>query len=539
MARVIGSEAGGYATVQPTENYLGQAIQNQEANAFKYREEQRAKEAKAAALAKAKADNLAKQAEDDLKDADRLDAIRAKDSGISGIDSAVVNGMAGERQKYIEATQKYKDTGDKKYLIERSTAMNNLQSIANIPTSYQKAVDAIGQGITNGTLDRSEEKRITDLGDKIEKGFVVPKIQNGVMTFDVFERDPETGKLSSIAIKNLKGEELINQLTPQKKFDYIKHIADVQNLAGNSTTSVVNGMEITGYPNADKFATQQANNLLKDPNLLHDVAQKYNIEEDPKSGYSPEDQKKIYDRYHADIVAGLNTGKRKDYEAERLALQRDQERRQQAKDAKEAGEGDDAINVGVQATNFDPALGKKVKPGTYKVSFNALPKSNVKGVTFDPKSRTWTIYEQNLKSNALTPAGIAKVIRNRAQTNEDLVEEMDPNLDYLNPENATRAINSKANYTDFNQAIRTLKKPNSKEGYGSFEQFYNVNAPAIKAAHQSVLASQRGKAKPKPATAKTKPATKGNYSNVTETQKGTIGYKNGKWYDIKTGKEIK
>lgn len=30
-----------------------------------------------------------------------------------------------------------------------------------------------------------------------------------------------------------------------------------------------------------------------------------------------------------------------------------------------------------------------------------------------------------------------------------------------------------------------------------------------------------------------------NYSNVTETNRGTIGIKNGKWYDVKTGKEVK
>ena len=37
---------------------------------------------------------------------------------------------------------------------------------------------------------------------------------------------------------------------------------------------------------------------------------------------------------------------------------------------------------------------------------------------------------------------------------------------------------------------------------------------------------------------KAKVGSQGGYTNVTQTNKGTIGVKNGKWYDIKTGKPI-
>jgi hypothetical protein len=335
MARVIGSEAGGYATVAPTENYIGQALQNVEANAFKYREEKREQEAKAAALARAKQAALDKQRQEELDNNDKLNAIKAKDSGISGINSAVYNGMGSQREKFLEADRKYRETGDRKYLVERSAAINNLNTIANIPESYRKAIDNIHEGVTNGTIDRSELKRIQSLGDKIEKGFVVPKIENGQISFDVFERDPQTGELSKIAVNNMKGEDLINELTPHKKFDYNKHIKEVQNLAGNSTTTVKNGIETTGYPNAEKFATEKANQLLTDMNLLDDVAQLYGIEEDPKLGYSPEDKKAIYNRYYKDIVSGLNVGTKPNYEAERIALARQESARKAAKQTKE------------------------------------------------------------------------------------------------------------------------------------------------------------------------------------------------------------
>lgn len=36
-----------------------------------------------------------------------------------------------------------------------------------------------------------------------------------------------------------------------------------------------------------------------------------------------------------------------------------------------------------------------------------------------------------------------------------------------------------------------------------------------------------------------KPTKQAEYTNITVTNKGTIGVKNGKWYDVKTGKEIK
>jgi hypothetical protein len=522
MARVIGSNAGGYATVTPTEDYVGQAIQNKEANDFKYREEQRNQEAKKAALAKAKADALDKQADEDLKDADRLDSIRAKDSGISGIDSAVVNGMAGERQKYIDATRKYRATGDKKYLIERSAAMNNLQSIANIPTSYQKVIDLTTQGIANGTLDKSEEKRITSLGDKIEKGFVVPKIENGIMTFDVFERDPNTGELSKAAIKNMKGEELINQLTPQKKFDYNKHIKEVQDLAGPPVTTVKNGIETTGVPGIDKYAENKARDLLSNQDLFDNIAQRYGIEEDPKTGYSDQDKNTVLNKYAQEILSGFSTGSKPNYEGARFNLAQQKENRQAAKDAKEAGPTGQTVDVSVQAANYDPALGQKVAPGTYKLSFVPTPKSNVKGVHFDPKKKAWIIYEQNLKNAALTQAGRAKRDRNKNQTDEKLIEEYDPNVDFINPENSTRVIRSDVNRADFNNALRTIQKPNSKEAYSSFKEFYDTNAPAVKKTHNEILAGKRAQAKtattPKAKTP-AKATAKKTYAGVDENGK--------------------
>lgn len=309
MAGVIGSEAGGYATVTPTENYIGQALQNNEANAFKYREEKRDQQAKQAAAAKAKQDALDKQRNQDLEDNEKINAIKIKDSGISGINSALINGAAGLREKYLDAIHKYTKTGDKKYLVESSDAMSNLQSIANIPEAYKKIIDSNREGVMNGTIDEEEQKRITDLGDKIEKGFVVPKIENGVMSFDVFERDPQTGQLSKIAVNNMKGEELMNQLTPQKKFDKLKDIEEVSKGYGPAVPNFNKrtNENVTEVPDLENKIKNSVNLLFKDEAKLKKYAKVYGINKEVKD-LSQEEKTAIADQYATDIRANFNRG---------------------------------------------------------------------------------------------------------------------------------------------------------------------------------------------------------------------------------------
>lgn len=326
MAGVIGNEAGGYATVNPTENYVGKAIQNVGDENFRYLQLQREDRAKKDALAKAKQDAADQEIQQDLEDNDKLNAVKITDSGINGIDSALYNGVDQQKKKFLEASYNYRKTGDRKYLVDRTVAMNNLNSIANIPKNYKDAIGVITKGVEEGTINRSELKKITALGSKVDNGYIVPKIENGTMTFDVFERDPKTGKLSGIAMNNIKGEELISQLTPQKKFDYVGHMEKIQGLAGNQTTIIKNGKKVTGFPNAEKFAEQKTQNLFMNRDLLDDVAQNYNIEE-VDGEYTPEDKKIIHDKYYNDVLGGLNKGSEPDYEGARLAETKRQNRK--------------------------------------------------------------------------------------------------------------------------------------------------------------------------------------------------------------------
>lgn len=61
---------------------------------------------------------------------------------------------------------------------------------------------------------------------------------------------------------------------------------------------------------------------------------------------------------------------------------------------------------------------------------------------------------------------------------------------------------------------------------------YGANSTVNKGvkAQQAVIKKEKGKAQPQAASSA--------YSNITETNRGTIGVKDGKWYDIKTGKPI-
>jgi hypothetical protein len=93
---------------------------------------------------------------------------------------------------------------------------------------------------------------------------------------------------------------------------------------------------------------------------------------------------------------------------------------------------------------------------------------------------------------------------------------------------------------DLNQSDIALVKRNGKNAVvlvkdGSLVtnlDEFSVNTKANKGikAQQAVIKKEKGKAQPQAASSA--------YSNITETNRGTIGVKDGKWYDIKTGKPI-
>lgn len=516
MARVIGSEAGGYATILPTENYIGQALQNVEQNAFKYREEKRLEEAKKAALAKAQQDALDKQREEEANDLEKIGAIRAKDSGISGIDSAVSNGLASAREEYINYKRAYRKSGDKNDLLKMSTALNRLHAISTIPDSYKKAADDLRERVANGTVSRSDEKRIENFAKQIEQGYVVPKFgPDNTMSFDVFERD-EKGQLSKQAIKNMKGEEVIANLTPRKIFDYNKNLKEVQGLYGGNTTT-------------QDFALAQSKNLPSNMDLFHDIADQYGIDEEPGGGYSPENAKVIQDRYYKDVFATLSENYDKEKEAraarenqrqeEELRMKKEKHVKEMAEKAKEGKDKEspfeppvDVVTKGGTSTDLGVkiAKGDKILSPTYKQGKSGP----VNGVVLRPDG-TYVFSVSERKNEKLNAQGLAKQ-KAWMEDEANAGEEFEPDeSDYQFPASKPTAFTSTKNSNVLSKYVRAMLNPATGKHFQNFKEyanFYNKYKP-------TASAGQSKEAKRTPAKTQTKAPAKKVYAGVDENGK--------------------
>lgn len=499
MAKVIGSEAGGYATVAPTENYIGQALQNVEQNAFKYREEKREQEAKKAALAKAKQNALDKERDDEVNDLEKLSAIRAKDSGFSGIDSAVSNGLSSAREEYINYKRAYRKSGDKADLLKMSSALNKLYTISTIPDSYKKAVDGLRDGIGNGTVSRSEEKRIANFAKQIEQGYVVPKFgADNTMSFDVFERD-ENGQLSKEVIKNMKGEEVISNLTPGKRLDYNKHVKEVQGLAGDAVDIVKNGIKTHGVPDKEKYAETKAKELLTSPNLFDDIAQQYEIEEDEKTGYTPEQKAEVQNRYYNDILRGLNTGTQRDYSDEEMALKKRKENRLANPKTEKTKEKPfeapvDLVTKGGKNTELGITIAKgdKILGATYEKGKSGP----VQGVVLKPNG-TYSFSIAERKNNTLNAQGIANEKAFYEDADND-GEEFEPaESDYKFSKSKPTEFTSTKNSNVISKYVRGMLNPSTGryfQNFKEYKQYYDQFKPKDSA---QVEAKQAKKTTPK------------------------------------------
>lgn len=479
MAEVIGNAAGGYATVNPVQDNIGNAYQNIENSNQKFREFQQMqldRKAKKALTAQEDLDKLTKQ---EIDDNEKINAIKVKDSGISGIDSALQNGANTARKDYLDGINQFRKTRDRKYLDKANLAMNNLNALANVPESYKKTIDNVHQAVLNGTVDRSELKRIEKLGNQIEKGVIVPKFENGVMTFDIFERDPQTGEVSKLAVNNVKGEDLINQLTPGKKLNYNDHIKELQGLAGKPVKSVVGGNVVEEVPNVSQYAATKANQLLANVDLLDKIADQYQIEEEPNGGYSPENKKLIYNQYVKDIEAGFNKEVMPDYQGRNDA--RADERLRLQKEANQIAR-DNKAEKGAESKAFAPPV-LAVKKGGYNVGYGLdIAKGNaIFGPTYD-KGKDGPIkgvyknpdgslsFSLNIRKNDnLNANGLKRQAEEGA--NFKAAES-----DYLNPITKPTVYNSKSEAHLIEPYVRGMINPESKTGkyFSSLAEYEDV-----------------------------------------------------------------
>lgn len=180
MAGVVGNKGSGYATVTETPNYIGDALQNVEQNAFKYRAEKRLKDA---------AD--AKQADDDWKDYKSAD-FNPTLSESNNLNDSVADFANKSKIAYDDAYNMWTQTRDIKYKKIMENLKQNFALAKQAPEALNKAVADMAEGIKNDKYSPASQELVKAKIKSLEEGnTVIYPDENGIMRLDVYEVDDE------------------------------------------------------------------------------------------------------------------------------------------------------------------------------------------------------------------------------------------------------------------------------------------------------------------------------------------------------------
>ena len=459
---VIGTSAGGYATVLPTQgNPIGEAMSNVENSAFRYSAQKMAKE-------KAKQD-----AERDLYDRRRQEFEANKQWSIENPYVSLGNGSEGViKQNYMnfkDMASRARDlalsTGDPKYQVEYDNAVMGAKSLAQMPTAINSVREKIATDPSS--FNPVSLKKTQDF---IDSELVAKRGENGTVVYDQVKKDEngnvkviETG-LTPARIKqltetipalNFNGSEGLKGESVQEKFN---------KLVGKprKVTKIENGIEETKeiVVGAEQLSKEFADQMIQDRNNLYNIFHRIGI--DPENQDNYKDPNKIEEArsfIEKNLFAShdTTTSEKPNYEAIKIA----QTARSQAETARHnrATEKDkesipatiygEVSNIGKSGTDTNSGIkvvaGDKVIPVVSKTTKNGDPTTLKTIVAHQDGSISVSVAVAD-KANQLNPEAIA------------LKESMEKEGKVFYPQ--------PSNYIKYNTNTKTY---NSKTGTGKIE----------------------------------------------------------------------
>lgn len=269
-------KSGSYATVAPTQNYLGQALSNIEDNAFKYRQEKRLQEQQ--------------EAEKQEKDLARQDADYKESRASTKIDLSGYNFVDNPLQKFssdsfvaiTDVKNQLRNTTDratrdnllsKQYKIEQ-----NIEVAKQLPILLKEKGDFIEKNIKD--LDGSSINEVLKVFKAFEQqNYITELDENGVANVILYETD-DKGQRNVIDKKPLA--DLIKGIKPYFKSKQPSILAQAIKNTGTQTTVLPNGQyqetRIRPTEEAVKNNSENyANTLINDENELYALSKRANI----------------------------------------------------------------------------------------------------------------------------------------------------------------------------------------------------------------------------------------------------------------------
>lgn len=277
MAGIIGG-AGGYATVGPTRNYIGEAMSNVQESMYRQNAQRMANE-----KALQEQQQAVKEAQDkkDKEAIDYAEKHKLTKTGVRSIDTKNYEFALKMQQLNVEGVD---ELSRARTIEEKTAAMSKIQKAISGFDSVNKFnndYNANKEDILKNQ-DKYDPNYLVDMaeyGKKFDNGQWEYSIDDDYnVRFNTHDIDPDTGKVSAVTAQNLSGDEMAAKFKGLPKSNYAGEGDGVSFLDNFSKRikekkeeTKVNGKIITDYPTAIADAEAAAKAAISDPSLRFNV----------------------------------------------------------------------------------------------------------------------------------------------------------------------------------------------------------------------------------------------------------------------------
>ena len=217
---VIGSNSGGYATVAPTRNYIGEAMTNVQDTLFKQKAQRQADE-------KAQQDReLVLQGMQDKKDKEAIDYAdkhKLTKTGIKSVDTKNYEIALKLRQLNVEGVN---ELSNAKTIEQKTAAMAKIQKASSgfdTINKFNNDYNANKEDLVKN-IDKYDPNYTTDMseyGKKFDNGQFEYSLDDDYnVRFNTHDIDPATGKVNEVTAANLSGDEMAAKFKGLPKSNY-------------------------------------------------------------------------------------------------------------------------------------------------------------------------------------------------------------------------------------------------------------------------------------------------------------------------------
>jgi hypothetical protein len=268
-----------YATIAPIQgNPLGDAMQDIEDNAFKYRAEKRLEDE---AKKKAQEEKIAE-----------VQAYREKFpvalTGVRNIDNTTTQYAMDAREKGAKLLQEAQMEKDPYKRAEKLTKANSIKQsfdiLKQVPEILNKKKQEYAEGIKQGKYNPRSEQELIEKLDALEKNSFMYVGDDGQMRLTIFKTD-ENGNPTDFVEKDTTVPEFLNGLTPKTAFNYETYKDSALKNVKPYTEKIQSGATIVEQKKVSDENRQQAKTyadvIISDPNKLYEAQFIFN-EKDPE-----------------------------------------------------------------------------------------------------------------------------------------------------------------------------------------------------------------------------------------------------------------